>query len=443
MQKIFIFIALFVQSLCVLSGCASSSSTDAFSFRSLYTPTNASEDFRKEYGTSHVDYDWDLWGHNLKKIVGSNPRKDVFATVADTLCERQYCFSSDYLYHVIEEYILDQYGEGTPSYSARICIMPQDNKIACVCPLCRAKGNTENNATPAVTDMLTRLANRFPLHHFFTSSYHSTRQAPSVALPSNVGVLMSAIDLPYRVDFKESEGCSRFTELVKQWQTVAQTIYVWDYERNYDDYLSPFPCLMAMQSRFKLYHELGINGVFINGSGDDYSAFDDMQSAVIAQLLKNPDISVEDAVRAYLSKNYPQTADLIADYYLGLERRAMETNHVLPLYGSMQEMVESYIDPYEFTVWRANLDKASKSTQRPERQRLNYLLTSLAFTQLRIFDAANANLAESYNAVRPLLTPSLEEDMVEVLKGHNELNGMKYYSESLGDIDKYIKKHLR
>ncbi len=57
------------------------------------------------------------------------------------------------------------------------------------------------------------------------------------------------------------------------------------YERNYDDYLSPFPCLLVMQQRLELYRQLGIKGVFVNGSGDDYSAFDDMQTHVLALLL--------------------------------------------------------------------------------------------------------------------------------------------------------------
>lgn len=437
----------------VLAGCAKP--TEGFTFRSLYTPTNAVEDFRKEYGTSHVDYDWDLWGHNLKKIIGSKPEKEMLATVADTLCDKQFCFSSRRLYSKIEEYILDQYGEGTADYSARICIMPQDNKIACTCKLCKMEGNTEGNATPAVTKMLTKLAKRFPRHKFFTSSYHSTRQAPAEKLPDNVGVLMSAIELPYRVDFTKSEGYKRFSELAKEWKKVANTIYVWEYERNYDDYLSPFPCLFTMQARLRLYRDLGLDGVFINGSGDDFSAFDDLQSAVIAQLLCNPDTDIDDAVRTYLHRHYPETADLIADYYLSLEHFTVEKNHVLPLYGTMEEMIESYFDPYEFTIWRAKLDKASKTTQRNERKRLNYLLTAMAFTQLRIYDVADKK--ESINdqneldleyikgkidRVRPMLTPELKEDMAVVLKGHKELKGMNYYSETLGDIDKFIRKHL-
>lgn len=399
-----------------------------FEYRAIYSPTNAREEVRTRYATNHVDYDWDLWGHNLRKVVGPDANPSVYATVADTLCHAQYCFSSKELYRIIEDYILDQYGEGTDTYSARICIMPADNKLACTCAACRRQGGGVGNATPAVTAMLLRLARRFPRHQFFTSSYHSTKTPPKVVLPDNVGVLISAIDLPLRVDFKGTEGYRRFLSTVEAWKKVCRKLYVWDYERNYEDYLSPFPCLMAMQSRIRLYRTLGIRGVFINGSGDEYSSFDDVQTVVLAQMLEDPDIDVDAKVMEYLREAYPKTATLIGEYYLGLEHRTASTNHLLPLYGTMQEMQESYLSKNEFVSWRRKLDKASKSTSKPERTRLNYLLTALSYTWLQMMHAdAGVDEEEFY-------------EMREILRGHSELRGMDYISESYRKIDDYIKK---
>lgn len=410
----------------LLISCTAEAQTH-FEYKGIYSPANAKEQVREQYGTNHVDYDWDLWGHNLKKVVEGNQDPAIYATVADTLCRKQFCFSSQKLYRIIESYIVDMFGNGN-NYSARICIMPQDNKIACTCAACKRLGNSEGNATPAVTNMLCKLAKRFPSHRFYTSSYHSTRIPPKNPLPDNVSAIISAIDLPLRVDFSETGGYRKFMETVQGWKKVCNKLYVWDYERNYEDYLSPFPCLKAMQSRMKLYRDLGIQGIFINGSGDEYSAFDDMQTVVLAQMMDNPDIDVDAKVREYFAKEYPGTADLLSDYYLALENRTVTTNHLLPLYGTMEEMVESYLDMDEFTEWRKKLDKASKSTTKPERTHLNYLLTALSYTQLQIMKMQHSqNEDEKY-------------EMIEILKGHKELKGMEYYSESYGKIDDYIKK---
>lgn len=419
--------AIVIASLMSLSCCAATE--PAFQLRSIYSPTNALEEIRGQYATQHVDYDWDLWGHNLRKIVGRDAPRSVYATVADTLCRAQFCFSSEKLYSMVEAYILDQYGEGTAEYSARICIMPQDNRLACTCRRCVMAGNGVGNATPAVTRMLSRLARRFPRHQFFTSSYHSTRAVPQQPLPENVGVFVSAIDLQLRYDFSRAKGYDTFVNTVKQWRGKTRTLYVWDYERNYEDYLSPFPCLYAMQARLKLYRELGVDGVFVNGSGDEYSSFDDMQTVVLAQLLQNPDLDIDAAVSDFYDRNYPETAALISDYYLGLEHRTLQTNHLLPLYGSMEEMCESYLDAEEFTQWRKALDRASKDCRGEERSRLNYLLTALSFTQLQLLKTH----AIPHDA-------QLEEDMREVLSGHRELKGMEYYSETYLKIDDYLNK---
>lgn len=410
----------------LLVSCTAGAQT-VFEYKGIYSPTGAKEEIREQYSTNHVDYDWDLWGHNLKKVVGTDAAASVYATVADTLCHSQFCFTSQNLYRTIESYILDQYGEGTPDYSAKICIMPQDNKLACTCAACRRLGNTEGNATPAVTDMLCRLAKRFPRHQFFTSSYHSTRIAPQRALPENVGAIISAIDLPLRVNFRETAGYRKFLQTVNDWKKVCGKLYVWDYERNYEDYLSPFPCLSAMQSRMQLYRDLGIQGIFINGSGDEYSAFDDMQTVVLAQMMANPDINVDEAVADFFRTAYPATHQLLTDYYLTLEHRTIDTNHLLPLYGTTEEMVESYLHTEEFIEWRKALDKASKTTSKPERTRLNYLLTALSYTQLQIMRLQQCTNREEI------------DEMCEILRGHSELQGMDYYSETYGKIDDYIK----
>lgn len=424
---------LMLLTLCVSLSACTATAQPPFEWRSIYSPTNADAAVRSTYGTSHVDYDWDLWGHNLRKVVGAHPHKEVLSVVADTVCDRQYCFSSNRLYHIIEEYILDQYGEGTPQYSARICIMPQDNNLACTCEKCRKEGNTEGNATPAVTKMLRRLAARFPRHYFFTSSYHSTKKAPDAPLPENVGVLLSAIDLPMRVVFRDTEGYRRFRKTAEEWRTKTKKMYVWDYERNYEDYLSPFPCLYVMQARLRLYRELGVDGVFLNGSGDEFSSFDDMQTVVLAQLMKNPDLDIDGAVYEYYQEFYPMTATLIADYYLGLEHRVRDTNHLLPLYATTAELVESFLNPGEFRQWRSELDRASKRVQKPERTRLNYLLTALSFTQLQLLNLDKQKLRDPQSD-----ESVLREEMVEVLRGHKELKGMTYYSETYRKIDDYI-----
>ena len=416
-----------------LNGCRSNAQPTErqdgkLEYRGLYTPSNNKE-MQNDMQTNHPDYDWGLWGHNLSKVIKDHATEGMYAVVDGKRSHKQLCFSSKELYNCVREYIIDQFGKGTDQYSERISIMPLDNKMACTCAECRAKGNTEGNATPAVTAFITRLAKEFPKHKFFTSAYHSTKTAPKYALPENVGVFISSIALPMRVDFSKTEGYKEFVAMVKAWKQKCRKIYIWDYERNYDDYLSPFPCLLAMQSRFKLYQKLGIKGIFVNGSGDDYSAFDDMQTYVLAQMMDNPDIDIHKAIADYFADNYPLTAEILTKYYWTLELRSKTTNHVLPLYGTMKDMCDSYLNAKEFVDFRKALDDKSKLTSGDERKRLNALLTALAYTQLELYRTG-------------YLPKNNEEaiEMREILKGHDELKNMKNRDESGHPIDDYLKK---
>lgn len=409
--------------------CQAVTAQDGFEYRSIYSLENSKQDFRQRYDTHHVDFDWDLWGHNMKKIAANAP-EEVYARVDGKVHREQYCFSSEQLYKLTIAYVLDQFGEGTDDYSARICIMPQDNKVACTCSKCLKAGNSTGNATPAVTNMLRRLAKRFPRHRFFTSAYNSTLQAPTKSLPSNVGVWISASRFQLRVDLNQAKGYEEMRQMLQTWKKITPNVYVWDYARNFNDYLSPFPCLHVMQSRLRLYREMGVKGIFINANGYDYAAFDDMQSAVIAQLLSDPDTDVDQAVKAYFEEYYPVTAPLLYEYYSALEQRTIDTNHHLPLYSeNMQELVDSYLKTEEFTHWRARLDKASKATEGEERRRLNYLLTALSFTQLRLMDEKCLPMDEE-----------LYGEMKAVLQGHQELKEMKNYAEADGSITDYLTK---
>ena len=108
--------------------------------------------------------------------------------------------------------------------------------------------------------------------------------------------------------------------------------------RNFDDYITPFPCLYHLQNRLKLYKRIGIKGVFFNGSGYDYSSFDDVQTYTLAQLAVNPDVSIENCVRRYFNAMYPATGNILCDYYLDLERKAKGYN--LHIYAGIDDVLK-------------------------------------------------------------------------------------------------------
>ena len=180
----------------------------AFDYQSIYSPCGLNADHTGVIGLNNFDDSWGIWGHNLRKVLGKDAEK-VYATIHGKTDDSQLCFSSEDMYRQIENYIVDNFGE---KGNFRFVIAPDDTPYACTCTTCTALGNTEKNATPAVTELILRLSQRFPKHTFFTTSYLTTQQVTDKQLPSNVGVIVSAIDYPLRRTDGKDEQDKKFAE---------------------------------------------------------------------------------------------------------------------------------------------------------------------------------------------------------------------------------------
>ena len=405
-----------------------------FDYRGIYSPTNCDPDFMAVNASHNVDYDWGLWGHNLRKVVKETNDDSIFAWHEGKRDQQQLCFSSKTLYECIVRYITDNYGEGKTTAERgnegiRFCIMPDDNDVVCLCELCRQAGNNSQSATPSVMNLLKKIAQRFPNHLFYTTAYRTTENPPSSPMPTNSGVIISAIDMPLAADgFNAGDAAEKFEKKIDKWKSITPHIYVWDYMRNFDDYLTPFPVMGILKERLALFKRLGVTGVFYNGSGYDYASLDDVQTYVLASMLKMDNIDPDSLTKRYLHKFYPQSGDIIYKYYGGIEQKVIQNHSKLEYYGGIIDAVDSYLNPVEFESFYKDLDAKSKNISGEERLRLNKLLTALNFTMLEL---SRIPQGIPYDTSRI-------GDWLYNLQGHDAFPEMKNYKEANGAIDTYI-----
>lgn len=398
--------------------------TMAFEYRAIYSPTNSNEEMLPIRATHHIDYNWGIWGHNIKKIVADYDKDDIYAVQNGKMTKEQYCFSSPSLYNILDNYINDQFGKS----GERITIMPNDNMIACTCSRCKAMGNTDKNATPAVAALLARLARKYPKHQFFMTAYNTNLEPPAKALPDNVGVMLSTFDIPMQCNFRNSKGLHTFQKRLDAWKSVAKLMYVWEYSQNFDDYLTPYPCLYILQERFRYYKEQGIKGISINGSGDDFSTFDELHTYILSALLIDPDISVEDLTNKFCKQHYPLCYNMIAEYCLSLENKVKNENRELPYYGTMQDNIDSYLNAEEFETFWTTLDKESKKADTDERKQLSYMLTAMCYSRLELLKHKKIEAEK-------------KADIIDILKNYKSVPHLLNYKETNGSLEEYLKKN--
>ena len=402
-------------------GCNHASSDDetAFEFRGIYLP-EALGDGARRLGLNTLD-DWGIWGHNLTKVLPANPSRTVFATIEGRSTTEQFCFSSDQLYKYIEDYIVDNFGENR---AKRFSIMPLDNTISCLCQQCVAKGCTTNDASPAVFAMIERLARRFPSHYFFTSYYLTTRSLPRTPLPSNAGVLYSSIryDLCANATPREEET----TDFLRQWAEKTSLIYVWDYIDNFDDYFTPFPVFSIMQRRLRLYREAGVRGVFLNGSGEDYSTFSQLRTRVLAALMRDPDSDWEQVLKQESAELFPIAGTVISDFMISQEKFVVDKGLKLPLYEGVPVALKSYLDKEAFVRFYDELARLLPRTQGDEKCEVQKMYQAMALTRLEIM-----RIEGEPDGCQPLLS------QLEQLSDNN----VRTYSETYWNVGSYSSEY--
>ena len=129
----------------------------AFEYRGIYTPSNSDPELMPVMASHNVDYDWALWGHNLRRVFdGGRIPDEARALVDGERAGSQFCFSSDVLFNAVSRFVkAHRSGDET----SRFVIMPNDNGLVCQCPACVKAGNTPGSATPAVS-----VSGRFVFH---------------------------------------------------------------------------------------------------------------------------------------------------------------------------------------------------------------------------------------------------------------------------------------
>lgn len=412
----------------------------AFKYREVYLPEGIGENAQK-LGLNTLDEDWGIWGHNISKVLPEDPSQSIYAKQNGVTLKKQFCFSSNHLYGYIEEYIDSKYDEDD---TVRFSIMPNDNEIVCICEKCVAAGNTKKDASPAVTKLVRRLAERFPNHIFYTSDYKTTRGLPQDSMPKNTGVMVSAINYPATAAGTNEE--TRFITRLQDWGRTTPRILVWDYINNFDDYFTPYPNLSVMQHRLQAYRDNHVTAVFLNGSGSDISTLSKLKTEVLASLTQNPDADWQELLYTKASEYYPVTGEMIADFIVKQDEAVKNSEIILPFYDGVEKAMKTYLEPNSFIEFHDNLLKRRNEVSGEEKEAVEILLGKLALTRLEInritgdltgnekylrdLHALNDKGYSSYNEAGWTIGTYLRDyhfllDHYNEVKGKNKLKGEK------------------
>lgn len=406
-----------------------------FEYREAHFYPNLQPNSEVKYNSNNVENDWGIWGHNLGKLLLDNGDSDTFAIVENKKTNAQLCFSSDATYKFLENYIIDNFGiDSKTTYS--FMIVPNDNKLVCQDEKCKSLGNAVSNASPSVFYLLEKLAAKFPNYNFFTTAYLSVQGLPLKKMPKNVGIMISTIDFPKNVNFQSKPKKLFFENRLKEWKQKINKVYLWDYVSNFDDYLTVYPFFYRLQKQLIYFDSIGVEGVFLNGSGYDYTSFQELKTFVSSALLLNPKVNVEEVVRDFFKQEFPQNCKMLSDYYLSIENESRRNNFSTGLYDDALNNVNSS----KFFQFYLQLQEVIKNTLTKEKSKLEELLTGLSFTYLKLA-MRQTNEKNGFFNIDAQGKLQIKNEVIKVyenLKKHSNYSSFKNYKEENGSIVAFL-----
>lgn len=225
----------------------------------------------------------------------------------------------------------------------------------CECPACRAVDEAEGSQAGSVIRFVNAIAEEIGKDHpdvlLHTFAYLYCRKPPRHVRPAkNVIVRLCSIECCFSHPISECgrerggidvqngsaanfaasspSASSAFIGDLKEWASICDNLFVWDYTTNYANYLLPFPNFRALQANLQLFHHSGVKGVFEQGnfSHGQCSALGQLKTYLLGKLLWNPYRDADKLIREFVEGYYGAAAEPMMRY-VGLWQDAAGEHH--------------------------------------------------------------------------------------------------------------------
>jgi hypothetical protein len=184
----------------------------------------------------------------------------------------------------------------------------------------------------------------------------------------------------------------RFVSLVRQWGSLSDNVFVWDYMTNFHNYLQPLPNFHVMQKDTQFFAENNVVGIYLQnvyGSGAK-GCFQDMRNYLHAKLAWDPYFDFERSMDEFLAFYYgTSAAPLLKQWIEFMETYVTENNIHFGMYfpPNSRLFTKEFLDMGE-----ALLSEAERVAENETfRRRAHYELLAITYVrnQRMPFDAPN------------------------------------------------------
>jgi len=193
----------------------------------------------------------------------------------------------------------------------------------CTCAACKAVDEREESHAGTLIQFVNQVAEaveqEFPTVWIETLAYQYTRKPPKTLRPRhNVVPRLCSIecDFSQALDQSNFEQNRAFVTDLRAWSAMTDKLYVWDYTTNFNQYLAPFPNVLALQGNARLFRDNHVVGLFEQGAYQGrHGDFAELKAWLLAKWLWNPGLPAEPLLNDFFAGYYGAAAPVVRRYF--------------------------------------------------------------------------------------------------------------------------------
>lgn len=340
--------------------------TRPFAFTSLLYPDAYEPAFRAWYGIDWYLDDFGVWGHSFDQLVSPkayfDSHPEYFAWYEGERHAEALCLTHPEVRNIAIQNLKEILAKNPEAKYYSISQM--DDLIYCECDRCADVNAANGGPQGSLYFFVNQLAQTYPDQDFVTLAYLYSSKAPTHIRPAkNVITMLCPISMDRGAGIKEGARNQYFKNEVLDWKKVQERLFVWDYTVQFTHYFSPFPNLEPMTENIKFYHEMGFEGLFMQGYADIPGSLYALRQYLLVQLMRDPDLDASVLTREFLEEYYGKAAPYMEEYLLTLADAQKKSSKRLGIYGGPVQAIFSYLSPEIMDQLDQVVTKAEKAVR--------------------------------------------------------------------------------
>jgi hypothetical protein len=337
-----------------------------FNYREVYYPDSHDQSYLDWHKLTRLDDVWGLWGHSFNKLLPAKnyfaEHPEYYALVDGKRKDSQLCLSNPQVLKLVLHNLRTQMDDNP---DMKYWSVSQNDDLGyCECSRCKSVDQKEGGPQGSIIRFVNKVALQFPDKIISTLAYTYSQRAPTITKPAaNVQVMLCSIDCNRSNPIETDTRSNSFKRDLKGWSAVTRNLFVWDYNVQFTNYVSPFPNFSVLQPNAEFFNSNKVKGIFFQGSGDTPAEFSELRGYLLAKLTWDSKADVQQLTKEFLTGYYGKAAPFIQQYLTTLHHGLEKAGQFLDIYGNPVSVHNTYLSPALLDQYGKLFDQAEAAVK--------------------------------------------------------------------------------